>query len=60
MVGHGVNIALTVPPNRKEFVVVGHCASECSEMFFPETGIHVFNVLLHAHISGWISITALH
>jgi hypothetical protein len=52
MIGHGANIAITVPPNTEEFVVAGHCASECTEKFFPETGINVFNVLMHSHLSG--------
>jgi len=52
MVYHETSVVLTVPPNATEFVVTGHCSSECTRGKFPEEGITVFNVLLHAHVSG--------
>jgi hypothetical protein len=51
MIGHDVNPSLLVPPNTDDFVVAGHCSSECTNQF-PEGGLTVFNSLLHSHLSG--------
>jgi hypothetical protein len=50
-VGHQVDASLTVPPNTKEYVAVGHCSPTCTNLL-PINGLTVFNALLHSHISG--------
>lgn len=51
-VDHGINIQLTVPPNVSNYVVAGHCSSECTENYFPEEGVTIFSSFLHAHLAG--------
>ncbi|XP_021952866.1 DBH-like monooxygenase protein 1 [Folsomia candida] len=51
ILGHEVDLSTTVPPNTPSYKDVGHCGSECTNMF-PENGINVFNSLLHSHLSG--------
>ena len=52
MIGHNVWFAHTIPPNAQNFLTPGHCSAECTRDRIPETGIHIFNVLLHSHSSG--------
>ncbi|CAG0895153.1 unnamed protein product [Darwinula stevensoni] len=40
-----------VPPGLNNFMTVGHCPAECTEMLPPE-GIHIFSGLLHSHLLG--------
>ncbi|XP_035702350.1 DBH-like monooxygenase protein 2 homolog [Folsomia candida] len=52
-IGHMTNPVLTIPPNVDDFVITGHCPPEATRWgIAPETGITVFNSLLHSHISG--------
>jgi len=54
-IGHGYGFPdsqLIIPPNRQDFVVAGHCSSGCTQRYLPQSGISVFNVLMHSHISG--------
>ncbi|CAG0901630.1 unnamed protein product [Darwinula stevensoni] len=41
-----------VPPGLGDFMTVGHCPGECTEMFIPPEGIHIFSGLLHSHLLG--------
>ncbi|CAL8110020.1 unnamed protein product [Orchesella dallaii] len=48
-------ISITIPPSQNEYVVSGHCASECTAAGLSATGdegVKVFNSLLHSHLSG--------
>lgn len=56
--GHITAWTITVPPNSEDHVVVGHCSPSCSSNI-PETGINVFNILLHSHLAGDFSFTIL-
>ncbi|CAL8110024.1 unnamed protein product [Orchesella dallaii] len=47
-------ISITIPPNQNEFIVSGHCSSQCTEAALSEGDgkIKIFNSLLHSHFSG--------
>jgi len=49
--GHVTSWVITIPPKSEEYLLVGHCAPSCSSNI-PETGINVFNILLHSHLAG--------
>ncbi|KAG4066822.1 hypothetical protein HA402_012889 [Bradysia odoriphaga] len=49
--GHTTTLPILIPPKSESHMIVGHCAPNCSA-YIPETGIHVFNVLLHSHLAG--------
>jgi len=54
-IGHGYGRDednIIVPPNTADFVVAGHCSSDCTQKHVPLPGISVFNVLMHSHMSG--------
>jgi hypothetical protein len=51
-VGHSVLNTHIIPPKTKSFTTVGHCSSECTQSAFPESGINIFNVMLHSHLGG--------
>ncbi|NXP76152.1 MOXD1 protein, partial [Ramphastos sulfuratus] len=53
--GLWVSLFHNIPPGMPEFVSEGHCTREClTEALGAErpAGIHVFAVLLHAHLAG--------
>uniref|UniRef100_A0A8C6V7K9 Monooxygenase DBH like 1 n=1 Tax=Naja naja TaxID=35670 RepID=A0A8C6V7K9_NAJNA len=53
--GLWVSLFHNIPPGMPEFVSEGHCTLECLEEALDAekpTGIHVFAVLLHAHLAG--------
>ncbi|XP_045400335.1 DBH-like monooxygenase protein 1 isoform X2 [Lemur catta] len=53
--GLWVSLFHTIPPGMPEFRSEGHCALECLEEALEAekpSGIHVFAVLLHAHLAG--------
>jgi len=51
-VGQITTFALTVPPRSEGYVIAGHCSPSCSSRLFPETGLNVFQILLHSHLAG--------
>jgi len=51
-IGHTVIGSLIIPPKSPEFKIIGHCGSECTKKGVPETGIKIFNTLLHTHLAG--------
>ncbi|XP_010573340.1 PREDICTED: DBH-like monooxygenase protein 1 [Haliaeetus leucocephalus] len=53
--GLWVSLFHNIPPGMPEFVSEGHCTLECLEEALGAerpAGIHVFAVLLHAHLAG--------
>ncbi len=52
LMSHDVNPQLLVPPMVTDYIVAGHCSSECTETFLPDDGITIFNNLFHAHLAG--------
>uniref|UniRef100_A0A8C5W798 Monooxygenase DBH like 1 n=1 Tax=Leptobrachium leishanense TaxID=445787 RepID=A0A8C5W798_9ANUR len=53
--GIWVSLYHMIPPGMSEFSSEGHCTMECLEEALnveQPTGIHVFAVLLHAHLAG--------
>ncbi|EAW48033.1 monooxygenase DBH like 1 [Homo sapiens] len=53
--GLWVSLFHTIPPGMPEFQSEGHCTLECLEEALEAekpSGIHVFAVLLHAHLAG--------
>ncbi|XP_047931727.1 DBH-like monooxygenase protein 1 isoform X1 [Anser cygnoides] len=53
--GLWVSLFHNIPPGMPEFVSEGHCTLECLEEALGAerpSGIHVFAVLLHAHLAG--------
>ncbi|XP_062042756.1 DBH-like monooxygenase protein 1 [Lepus europaeus] len=53
--GLWVSLFHTIPPGMPEFRSEGHCTLECLEEALEAekpSGIHVFAVLLHAHLAG--------
>ena len=42
--------SLFVPGGIKSALTRGYCLSECTQLGFPETGVKIVGVLLHAHI----------
>nr|XP_014352982.1 PREDICTED: DBH-like monooxygenase protein 1 [Latimeria chalumnae] len=53
--GVWVSLYHMIPPRMFEFMSVGHCTSECLEEaldYERPSGIHIFAVLLHAHLAG--------
>ncbi|MEJ1286814.1 hypothetical protein NN561_017825 [Cricetulus griseus] len=53
--GLWVSLFHTIPPGMPEFRSEGHCTLECLEEALgaeKPSGIHVFAVLLHAHLAG--------
>ncbi|NWW45498.1 MOXD1 protein, partial [Pedionomus torquatus] len=53
--GLWVSLFHNIPPDMPEFVSEGHCTLECLEEALGAerpAGIHVFAVLLHAHLAG--------
>jgi len=51
-IGHTVVASLLIPPKSKNFQIVGHCSSECTNKVIPDSGISIFNVLMHTHLAG--------
>ncbi|XP_021960173.1 DBH-like monooxygenase protein 2 homolog [Folsomia candida] len=52
-VGHETDFMFTIPPNISDFTLIGQCGPECTNWGIKEKeGVTIFNVLLHAHISG--------
>jgi hypothetical protein len=51
-VGHTVIASLVIPPKSEDFMIVGHCSSECTSEGLPKEGINVFNLLQHTHLTG--------
>ncbi|CAL4133676.1 unnamed protein product, partial [Meganyctiphanes norvegica] len=49
--GHNVLPQHIIPPGQ-EFTTVGHCSAECTQTMLPETGINVFQGMLHTHLLG--------
>ncbi|XP_047468421.1 uncharacterized protein LOC125024667 [Penaeus chinensis] len=49
--GHAVSPMQIVPPSRK-WLSVGHCDSSCTNKELPDSGVKVFQGLLHAHLLG--------
>ncbi|CAL4175639.1 unnamed protein product, partial [Meganyctiphanes norvegica] len=49
--GHNVKPQHIVPPGQV-FTTVGHCSAECTQKMLPETGINVFQGMLHTHLLG--------
>lgn len=43
---------LVVPPSSKDYVVVGHCSSNCTAQWIPTEGVNIFNIMLHSHSYG--------
>jgi hypothetical protein len=52
MAGHSSDDSLVIPPNTADFAITTTCPSVCSQAGIPSTGINIFNVLLHSHLSG--------
>jgi hypothetical protein len=52
LVSHSVVPSHLIPPKVEDYVTVGHCSPKCTADNFPEDGITIFNILLHAHKSG--------
>ncbi|XP_060609364.2 DBH-like monooxygenase protein 1 isoform X1 [Anolis sagrei] len=53
--GLWVSLFHNIPPDMPDFVSEGHCTQECLEEALEAekpSGIHVFAVLLHAHLAG--------
>lgn len=51
-VGHHVNHLQIIPPRADNFLNIAHCSSECTSAYFPDEGITLFSVMLHAHKAG--------
>jgi len=49
---HNYHPSLVIPPDTKNWMIVGHCSSGCTEASFDPEGINIITVDLHAHISG--------
>jgi hypothetical protein len=49
---HSTDPQLLVPPMTTDFVIASNCPSQCTQATLPPSGITVFNVLLHSHLSG--------
>lgn len=47
-------VGITIPPQSTDLVLASHCSPEClkENTGFPQNGIKVVNVLLHAHLAG--------
>ncbi|CAG0892814.1 unnamed protein product [Darwinula stevensoni] len=52
VLGYIVTYTQLVPPGLGDFMTVGHCPGECTEMYIPPEGIHIFSGLLHSHLLG--------
>ncbi|KAL1254708.1 hypothetical protein QQF64_016937 [Cirrhinus molitorella] len=60
--GVWVSLYHMLPPGIQDFITEGHCTQECLQESLDSempSGIHVFAVLLHAHLAGR-AITARH
>jgi len=51
-IGHTVLASLMIPPKSKDFMIVGHCGSSCTNKGVPKEGIFLFNTLLNTHLAG--------
>lgn len=51
LLGSKIKFTQMIPPNSANFINAGHCGASCTQ-YFPQDGIHVYNILLHAHLSG--------
>ncbi|KAK8384812.1 hypothetical protein O3P69_014395 [Scylla paramamosain] len=49
--GHTVSPTMIIPPGQ-EWTTVAHCTSTCTQKTVPQTGITVFQGVLHAHLLG--------
>lgn len=58
MVAHQTSLALMVPPKSPEYKSVGHCDPYCTNNYLPESGINIFALLHHAHLSGTSLVTS--
>lgn len=50
--GEMVSALHFVPPFQKQYTTAGYCSPECTKVMFPEDGIKIVSVLLHAHMAG--------
>ncbi|XP_064117807.1 DBH-like monooxygenase protein 1 [Macrobrachium nipponense] len=51
-VGSTLNFAMLIPPGQKTWKIAGHCPDGCLNEAVPNSGIKVYQVLLHAHSLG--------
>jgi len=51
-IAHFVAPSHIIPPQSEAFTTVGHCSGECTKDRLPETGVNIFNILLHSHLAG--------
>lgn len=51
-IGQYYDYNFVVPPNSTEYLVVGHCSSNCTKKWVPEEGVEIFNIMLHSHAYG--------
>lgn len=51
-IGQMYDYNFIVPPNSVDYLVVGHCSSNCTNEWIPEEGVNIFNVMLHSHAFG--------
>jgi hypothetical protein len=49
--GHVTSPSLLIPPKTNGWKQVGHCSSDCTKNLDDEA-ITIFNINLHAHLSG--------
>jgi hypothetical protein len=52
MVAHQTSLGLIIPPHSTGYKVVGHCDPYCTQNYLPPTGINIFALLHHAHLSA--------
>lgn len=50
--GHRRTPFLSIPPHQDQFKISGFCSSDCTRNGLPATGMKIYSVLLHAHLSG--------
>lgn len=41
-----------VPPQTEEFTIAGQCSPQCTASMMPSSGVEIFAVTLHAHMSS--------
>ncbi|CAL8101372.1 unnamed protein product [Orchesella dallaii] len=51
-IGHTVVASLMIPPQQKDFQIVGHCSTGCTNLAIPPEGMNIFNILMHTHLQG--------
>jgi len=52
IISHDIFMTHIIPPRSVNYTTVGHCSPECLTERIPETGIQLFNILLHSHLAG--------